>query len=146
MYTPHTVTLYNVGREDPETYQKDVNITILRGVFLDCSKAVNVSKTGQEGADAVNLLIPFSVEAEDGANGRKKRYARPKEYALAQDKSLLWTLEPGNRCFFVKGELVEPGWDFQPINSRYDDVYQVTKVDTKDFGSEEMQHWEVGGS
>lgn len=28
----------------------------------------------------------------------------------------------------------------------YDDVYKVTKVDMKDLGSADMQHWEVGGS
>ena len=28
----------------------------------------------------------------------------------------------------------------------YDDVYNVTKVDEKDFGSEEMRHWEIGGA
>ena len=28
----------------------------------------------------------------------------------------------------------------------YDDVYKVTKVDMKDFGSQDMRHFEVGGA
>ena len=32
------------------------------------------------------------------------------------------------------------------IEMFYDDVYKVTKVDMKDFGSPSMQHWQVGGT
>ena len=34
----------------------------------------------------------------------------------------------------------------EQIEMLYDDVYKVTKVDMKDFGSPSMQHWQVGGS
>ena len=45
---------------------------------------------------------------------------------------------------FVKGEHVHPDWDAQTVEAKYDDVYDVSKVDYKDFGGE-MAHWEVGG-
>ena len=118
---PHTVTLYNIS-EDSE-YHITSNITLLQGVLLDASKGVNVRTSGIEGADAVNLYIPFSVSALDGMR----------------------TLEPGNKCFFAKGRILKPGNDFQTINRENDDVYRVTKVDEKDFGGE-MSHWEVGGA
>ena len=77
MYAPHTVTIYNVSHEtDPETFRDVATayITVIRGVFLEASKAVNVRQSGLEGADAVNLYIPFSAPAVDGLTGSEKRY------------------------------------------------------------------------
>lgn len=149
MYTPHTVTIYNVSREtDPSTFEEmDVNhITILRGVLLDASKASNVRTSGLEGADAVNLYIPFSVSAVDGESGELKRYVGPMEFWRAEDRRNIWTLSTDRKTFFVKGEVVEPGKSVEFINMKYDNVYDVTKVDEKDFGSPDMRHWEVGGA
>lgn len=145
---PHTVTVYNVSSEErPPAFEPAlVNyIAVLRGVLLDESKASNVSKSGLEGADAVNLYIPADVEAVDGVTGEKKSYAGPIEFWRAEDKTGLWTLSAGRNCFFVKGEAVHPDWTVQTIEAAYDSVYDVTKVDFKDYGGE-MSHWEVGGA
>lgn len=144
MYLPHTVTLYNI-REDPETFARSTNITILRGVFLDESKASNVNRSGLEGADAANLYIPFNVSAEAVATGCKQSFVMPVVYNTADDIGAVWTLTPEDECFFVKGEIVETDQDFQYINAHHSGVYRVTKVDTKDFGTPDMRHWEVGG-
>ena len=152
MYAPHTVTIYNVTKETDQTTFKDVQksyITVLRGVMLQASKAANVRQSGLEGADAVNLYIPFSTPAVDGVTGAAKRYVGPQEFWRAVDKSGLWTLSTdgnGGTTFFVKGEVVEPEKTEEAIEMLYDDVYKVTKVDMKDLGSADMQHWEVGGS
>lgn len=152
MYAPHTVTIYNVSQEEDKTTFEDVQksyITILRGVFLEASKAANVRQSGLEGADAVNLYIPFSTPTVDGVTGAQKRYVGPQEFWRASDKSGLWTLSTdgnGGTTFFVKGEVVEPEKTEQTIEMLYDDVYKVTKVDMKDFGSADMQHFEVGGA
>lgn len=152
MYAPHTVTIYNVTQETDQTTFKDVQksyITVLRGVMLQASKAANVRQSGLEGADAVNLYIPFSTPAVDGVTGAAKRYVGPQEFWRAVDKSGLWTLSTdgnGGTTFFVKGEVVEPEKTEDAIEMLYDDVYKVTKVDMKDLGSADMQHWEVGGS
>lgn len=152
MYAPHTVTIYNVTQETDQTTFKDVQksyITVLRGVMLQASKAANVRQSGLEGADAVNLYIPFSTPAVDGVTGAAKRYVGPQEFWRAVDKSRLWTLSTdgnGGTTFFVKGEVVEPEKTEEALEMLYDDVYKVTKVDMKDFGSADMQHWEVGGS
>lgn len=159
---PHTVTLYNVSTEtDPKTYKDEtaIFITVLRGVLLDASKAVNVNKSGLTGADAVNLYIPFGVEAVDGYTGAAKVYVGPREFWQAGDKAKIWTLnlegegdadsKTHERTFFVKGEAVPPP-ELPPeqvegyIGLKYDEVYNVTKVDMKDFGG--LQHWEVGGN
>lgn len=140
---PHTVTLYYIT-EDKVTFETQNHITILRGVLMDAAKAANVRASGLEGADAVNLYIPFDVKAVDGETLLPKRYVPPKEYEAEGYPYDVWTLSVGTNCFFVKGKVVEPGRDFQYINLNYDDVYRVTKVDEKDFGR--LKHFEVGGA
>ncbi len=152
---PHTITLYNVEIYTDKTTLRDVlvnHITVLRGVLLDASKAVNVRQSGLVGADAVNLYIPFGVKATDGVTGAGKRYARPLEFWRAADKTGLWTLSAGGAgargvngsCFFVKGEAVHPDLDVQAIEMLYEHVYDITTIDEKDFGG--LAHWEVGAS
>lgn len=147
MYTPHTVTLYNAS-ENTQTQKAEYNITILNGVFLDVSKGANVAKTGIENADSAKLYIPFSVKARNGLTGQEQRYAKPKEYERAEDKNGLWTLRTSGStssaaCFFVKGEVVKQS-GYQEINGNYDDVYRISAVDVRDFGSPDMQHWQIG--
>lgn len=144
MYTPHTVTVYNVIHTTNLTTFEDtdsVSVTILRGVFLDMSKGVNVRRSGLEGADAVELYIPFNVKAVS-PSGAVKSYASPQAFLSAQDKSGLWTLSyegNGGETFFIKGEVV-----LNDLNTAraHDNAFVVTKVDEKDYGS--VPHWEVG--
>ena len=131
MYAPHTVTVFNVGEENMVTFEQPVYATILTGVLLDASKAVNVRASGLEGADSVNLYIPFSVDATDAVTGRRRQYADPKVYEQTDDVSGLWTLKTSD-CFFVKGALNEVA-DFSTINKKYDDVYRVTKGIQRDL-------------
>lgn len=149
MYAPHTVTLYNILREEnKDTFEEETLIytTILKGVFLEASKAVNVRESGLESADAVNLYIPFSVDAVDGTTGATKRYVPPQEYWKADDRSELWTLSfdgKGGESFFIKGAFVTDNYS---VAVAHDDCYNVTKVDMKDFGSPDMRHFAVGGA
>lgn len=143
---PHTVTLYNVTREVDTGTMQDVTklyVTVLDGVLLSASKAANVRASGLEGADAVNLYIPFSVVAKDATTGKKKRYAGPQDFWNAEEKTGLWTLSTngnGGESFFVKGRFVT---DNETVAREYDDCYEVTKVDMKDYG--DLKHWAVGG-
>jgi hypothetical protein len=147
---PHTVTLYNVTVEFDKAQFKEVTntyITLLRGVLVDASKAVNVRTSGLEGADAVNLYIPFDVEAVDAETGEKRVYVGPQEYERLTDKTDFWTLSidgTAGATFFIKGEVIMPDKSYETIEGMVDDVYNVTKVDEKDFGR--LKHWEVGGN
>lgn len=152
MYTPHTVTLYNVVTETDPATSNDVvvnHITILRGVFLDASKGTNVIRSGLESADAATLYVPFSVEAVDGITGEPKSYIGPMEFWRTEDKGGLWTLSTDRNSFIIKGEVVEDDEDprkrtIEYISLHNDDVYTITSVDSKDFGSPSMRHWECG--
>ena len=147
---PHTVTIYNVTSEIDKTTltEKLVNhMTILRGVLLDASKGANVNKSGLEGADSVNLYIPFSASAVDGVTGHEKQYSPPMDFWRMEDKTGHWTLSVtghGGKTIFVKGEVVEPDLTEEQISLAYDGVYNITKVDEKDFGG--LPHFEVGGA
>lgn len=139
---PHTVTLYN-SIYDRVNSVNDLYVTVLSGVLMQASKAVNVRESGLEGADAVNLYIPFGVTAVDGMTGKTKKYVGPQEFLSAEDRSNLWTLSfsgHGGTSFFVKGKFVTAD---EGVAQAQDNCYTVTKVDTKDYG--EMQHWQVGG-
>ena len=139
---PHTITVYNTW-EDPVTFDTENHVTILRGVFYDSAKAVNVRESGLTNADSVNLIIPFDVEAVNGVTGEEQSYLSPKKYETAMDKSKHWTIKTSD-CFFVKGEVVRPGLSFQEINGAFDYVHNVTSVDEKDFGN--LKHFAVGGA
>ena len=144
---PHTVTLYNVSTELDTGTMKDVlvnHITVLRGVLMEASKAVNVRVSGLDSADAVNLYIPFDVDATDGETGEAKSYVGPVEFWPLVDKSKSWTLQPGQNCFVVNGEVVEADKDYQYIAAKYDNMYQVTQVYRMDFGG--LAHFEVGAN
>lgn len=147
---PHTVTVYNTTeRPNKETLEDETvhNITILRGVLLDASKGANVTRSGMEGADAVNLYIPFNVAAVDGVTGQQKPYIGPVEFWRMYDNSGYWTLSvngSGGKTLFIKGEVVDLNATEEKLNMAYDDVYNVTKVDVKDFGG--LKHFEVGGA
>nr|DAG56446.1 MAG TPA: hypothetical protein [Caudoviricetes sp.] len=148
---PQAVTVYNIiQEEDPSTLKEvtHIYITILRGVMLQASKGANVRQSGLEGADAANLYIPFTVEAVDGKTGAAKTYAKPQEFVKAADRSGLWTLSydgNGGETLFIKGEFVFDGTNLNVVRY-HDDCYNVTKVDAMDYGSPDMQHWEVGGA
>ncbi|MCI9392553.1 MAG: hypothetical protein HFF65_09185 [Oscillospiraceae bacterium] len=142
---PHMVTLYQTETFiDDKLNETTVNhITVLDGVLLIASKAANVRATGLEGADAVNLYIPFDVKAVDGVTGENKKYVDPvEEWKTEKDKSGIWTISIGT--VFVKDRVVLPDATRTVLELGYDDVYQVTKVDKLDFGG--IPHFEVGGN
>ena len=148
MYAPHSVTVYN-AQENADTLAVEHNITILHGVFLDISKAANVTNGGLINADAAKLYIPLSVKAINGRTGKEQKYIEPKEYAEMADKSSYWTIRTSGTlsnkdCFFVKGEIVDDR-DFEKINQFHNDVFRVSSVSTRDFGDADMRHLEVGG-
>lgn len=152
---PHTITMYNVEIETDKTTMTTTvtnHITILRGVLLDASKAVNVRESGLVGADAVNLYIPFGVAAVDGVTGEAKKYIDPISFWQSDDKSEIWTMSIGGTkthgvngsCFFVKGEAVHPDLAVDALEMMYSHVYDITTIDEKDFGG--LQHWEIGAN
>lgn len=134
MRTNADITIYN-RYFDKATRLDKYQRTILYGVFWDERKAVNRLQNSLEDADEVTIIIPFAVTAD-------KRYVAPKEFEKLQDKSNYFTLQEGDRV--VKGAVdFEITGKVSDLDKEYE-AFTITSVDTKDFGSLHMRHWEVG--
>lgn len=146
---PHTVTLVDVERvRDGEDYTRDravSHITILRGVLLNEGRGIGLRAGGTVNQGGADLYVPFTVEAVDGLSGERKRYASPAQFQREADKDRVWTLRPGDGCFFIRGEAAAPEESYEAARAGRDGVYQVAEVVRKDYGSPGMRHFEIRG-
>jgi len=134
MKTNTSITLYN-KYFDKATRMDKYQRTILENVFFDDRKAVNKLQSGMENADEAMIVIPFSVISN-------RSYKRPMEFQNLIEKTSNFTLKEGDRI--VKGAI---NFDIEGRLSDLDknyEAYTITSVDTKDFGSPRMQHFEIG--
>jgi len=134
MITNSNITIYN-RYFNPTTRLDSYQRTILQGVFWDDKKAVNRIQSGLQDADGVLIIIPFSVNSD-------KQYISPKEFEKLEDRTSYFTLREGDRV--VRGAIdFEITGKVSDLDKQYE-AFTITSVDTKDFGSPHMRHWEVG--
>lgn len=129
------ITLYNKIPGEKAVYQR----SYLYGVMWQDVHGVNIEDKGLAVADHTDIYIPFSVIT-------KQNYALPKVFNTISDRGKMFTFKPGD--IVVKGiidlDLVgEPGKDEKVLKKTHDNVRIIKSVDTYDFGSGDMQHWEV---
>lgn len=103
---------------------------VIENVFWDDSNGVNLDH-GYDKADKVNVYIP--KDKNDLSD-----YANPKQYNGSN-----WTLDNGD--FIIKGEVAENEVSGIKDLKNYE-VFTITMVDDKDFGSPNMQHFEIRGN
>lgn len=141
-------SLYN-RYENHETGKVEWHRTLLSGtrsggkpaVHWEDNKAVNVITSGLASADAVTVMIWFSVEAEG------KTYLPPSEYAALPPTGVdgYWTLTQGqDRLLKGKGPEIDADKTISAVAQR-DGCITITSVDTMDYGHPRMHHWEVSG-
>ena len=105
----------------------------IENVFWDDSKGINLN-LGYENADDVNVFIP-KIQND------MTEYVEPKFYIGLNDT---WTLNNGD--FIVKGQTFESQVSsIKELKEKYNDVFAITLVDDKDFGSKNMHHFEIRG-
>lgn len=131
MRTNSDITIYNKYVDSgEEMYQR----TVVKDTEWENRAAANkLASGGSIKADTASIYIPFA---------RNHGYLAPK--AWQDDRSGNWTLKTGD--FIVKGEVddeISSVFTISDLKSDYDDVVKITSVDTHDFGSLSMQHWEV---
>ncbi len=102
---------------------------IIDNVFWDDSKGVNLNH-GYDEADNVNVYVPKD-------KNDMSEYVKPKQY-----NGNGWTLKNGD--FIIKGLVTETQISGIKDLSTYE-VFTITMVDDKDFGSENMHHFEIRG-
>lgn len=131
MTTNTNMSVYNKYTDE----QKNVIFKkhLIDNVFWDDSKGIN-RNLGYENADAVNVFIPKS-------QNDMSDYVEPKKY---KGLSNTWTLENGD--FIVKGNTEESSvTSIKELTKKYDNVFTISLVDDKDFGSKSMHHFEIRG-
>jgi len=129
MMTNTKMTIYN-KYIDTLTHKQLFKKNIIDNVFWDDSLGVNLNM-GYENADKVNIYIPYD-------KNDLSSYKDPNKY-----NGDGWTLQNGD--FIVKGEM-----DIDEINGIKDlsqyEAFTITLVDNKDFGSDNMKHFEIRGN
>ena len=129
MMTNTKMTIYNKYL-DPFTHKTTYKKHLIENVFWDESLGINLNM-GYENADKVNVYIPY--DKNDFST-----YKEPKQF-----NNEGWTLQNGD--FMVKGEI-----NLDEVSGIKDlsdyEVFTMTVCDNKDFGSSNMQHFEIRGN
>lgn len=128
MMTNSKMSVFN-RYTDPSTKKVTFKKHTIDKVFWDNSKGVNLNH-GHDKDNAVNVYIPKNVN--DLSN-----YVPPKSYNGSN-----WTLNNGD--LMIKGEVTENEVNGIKDLSAYE-VFTITVVDDKDFGSSNMHHFEIRG-
>lgn len=129
MTTNTSMTVYN-KYTNSSTKQVTYKRHLIDNVFWDDSLNVNLNK-GYENADKVRVFIPKD-------NNDLTNYVESRLY-----NGNGWTFQDGD--FIIKGNC--PIIDVSGVKdlSAYN-VFRITSMDDKDFGSDNMQHFEIRGN
>ena len=129
MTTNTNMTVYN-QYTDPTTKNVIFKKHLIDYVMWDDSLGVNLNQ-GYENADKVNVYIPKD-------KNDISQYKKPKEY-----NGTGWTLQNGD--IIVKGNVnIDQVTGVKDLKNY--DVFRITVMDDKDFGSKCMHHFEIRGN
>lgn len=129
MRTNTNMTIYNKVTK-PITKEVIYKRHLIDNVFWDDSLGVNLNH-GYENADKVNVFIPKY-------KNDMTKFVNSKQYNGSG-----WTLQDGD--FMIKGNCTIAEVNGIKDLSNYN-VFRITVVDDKDYGSYDMQHFEVRGN
>lgn len=114
---------------NPQTKDVVFKKHLIDNVFWDDSKGINLNH-GYEKADEVNIYIPKNIND-------MSEYVEPKKY-----NGIGWTIKDGD--YIVKGDTKENEVSNIKELSNYE-TFIITVVDDKNFGSEDLHHFEIRG-
>ncbi len=130
MMTNTSVSIFNKNT-DTNTKKTTYKKHVIEHAFWDDSLGINL-QMGYENADKVNIYVPFDKNESDLTN-----YVEPNQY-----NGTGWTIQNGD--FIIKGQVDEEVVDGIKDLKSYQ-VFVITVCDKKDFGSYNMQHFEIRG-
>lgn len=128
MLTNCDVTIYNKYIENRETKYKK---SYIKNVHWEDSEGFNILQSGLTSADKSKIYIPF-YSCED--------YKTPIEFKKSKEG---FTLK--SEDVIVKGLIKDEFTTVKDLEKNHDYVRLITTVDVRDYGSENMKHFEVGG-
>ncbi len=126
-----TNTNMSVFNKHTDSFTKNIVYKkhIIDHVFWDNSKGINLNR-GYDNDDKVNVYVPKD-------KNDMSEYVEPKQY-----NGIGWTLKNGD--FIIRGLVTENEISGIKDLSAYE-TFVITMVDDKDFGSENMHHFEIKG-
>ena len=114
---------------DKETKTNKYKTSYIKG-FWSSDDGITINGTQIRKNDGYYAMILMSEE----------KYQSPKDFEKNQEG---WTLK--NEDYLVKG-IVDNFTTITNLLDNYQEVMKITKISTADYGSEDMQHWEVIGA
>lgn len=127
MLTNADITIFNKYTENRETKYKK---TYIKNVHWEDTEGFNILQSGLTSVDKSKIYIPFS---SCGQYNTPKKFKNTKEGFTLQSEDVI-----------VKGFVKEDFISIKELEKTYDYVRLVTSVDLRDYGSENMKHFEVG--
>lgn len=107
-------------------------ISYVKG-FWSSNDGISISGTQITKTDGLSARILIY-------DSRNEEYQRPKDFEKEQRT---WTLKPDD--YLVKG-IVEDFTTIANLLKDYQEVIKITDIATKDYGSEDMQHFVITGA
>lgn|GEM_PF-522504 len=128
-----TNTKMSIFNKYIEPFTKEITYKkyVVKNVFWDDVVGVNTN-TGYENNDKVNVFIPFDKNEKD-----LQKYVEPKNY-----NGKGWTIQNGD--FIINGDITETEVEGIKDLKAYE-VFVIADWSKKDFGSYNMQHFEIRG-
>ena len=117
---------------DKETKKAKYKLSCVKG-FWSSNDGISINGTQLTKQDGLNTKILVN-------DSRNVMYQRPEEFAKNRKT---WTLKPDD--YLVKG-VVENFTTIIDLLEKYEDVMKITNVSIKDYGSEDMQHFDIIGA
>lgn len=129
MLTNSDITIYNqVTKRGQISYVKNY----IYNVFWEDSEGINSLGTGLSNADSSKIFIPFSSVPN---------YKMPLDFKQDLENSI--TFQKGD--IIVKGlSDIPASTTLQDLKKNENNVKLITKIDTNDYGSKDMQHFKIG--
>lgn len=127
MLTNCDITVYNKYIENRETKYKK---SYIKNVHWEDTEGFNILQSGLTSADKSKIYIPFYSCGE---------YVTPIEFRKTQEG---FTLQ--SEDIIVKGLIDDEFTTVKNLEKNHDYVRLITTVDVRDYGSKDLQHFEVG--
>lgn len=114
------------------SHKKAYKISYVKG-FWSSNDGISINGTQLTKNDGLSARILMN-------DSRNEEYQKPEEFRKEQKN---WTLQ--NDDYLVKG-IVKDFTTISKLLDNYNEVIKITNIATKDYGSEDMWHFEVTGA
>lgn len=115
-----------------ENRKPQYKVSYVRG-FWSSNDGISINGTQLTKSDGLSARILIY-------DSRNAKYQTPKDFEKEQKT---WTLKPDD--YLVKG-IVENFTTITKVLDDYQEVIKITNIATKDYGSEDMQHFAITGA